>query len=118
MREYRVKYHRPYGTGWTGVPLRQIVEVCEPKPEARYLVFRTLQNVPESEPEPKGPGNFYRTIDFELMSHLQTILAYEMNGEPLPIEHGAPCGSGWRASSASKWSSKSAPLRSWRTTVT
>lgn len=46
--------------------------------------------MPESEPEPKGLGNFYGTIDFELMNHPQTILAYEMNGEPLPVEHGAP----------------------------
>ena len=44
-----------YVAEWTGVPLRQIVELCEPKPEARYLVFRTLQNVPESEPGPKAP---------------------------------------------------------------
>ncbi len=79
-----------YVAEWTGVPLRQIIELCDPKPEARYLVFHTLQNVPESEPEPKGPGNFYGTIDLELANHPQTILAYEMNGEPLPIEHGAP----------------------------
>ncbi len=79
-----------YVAEWTGVPLHQIIELCEPKPEARYLVFRTFQNVPESEPEPKGPGNFYGTIDFELMNHPQTILAYEMNGESLPVEHGAP----------------------------
>jgi methionine sulfoxide reductase catalytic subunit len=26
----------------------------------------------------------------ELVRHPQTILAYEMNGQPLPIEHGAP----------------------------
>ena len=26
----------------------------------------------------------------ELGRHPQTLLAYEMNGEPLPIEHGAP----------------------------
>ncbi len=30
------------------------------------------------------------TIDFELANHPQTILALEMNGEELPIEHGAP----------------------------
>ncbi|HET8846596.1 MAG TPA: molybdopterin-dependent oxidoreductase [Ktedonobacteraceae bacterium] len=26
----------------------------------------------------------------ELATHQQTILAYEMNGLPLPLEHGAP----------------------------
>ncbi len=33
---------------------------------------------------------FYEVIDMELAKHPQTILAYEMNGEPLPIPHGAP----------------------------
>lgn len=33
---------------------------------------------------------FYEVIDMELANHPQTILAYEMNGEPLPLEHGAP----------------------------
>ena len=79
-----------YVAEWGGVPVRQILELCGPKPEARYLVFHTMQNVEESEPEPKGPGYFYGTIDFELAYHPQTILALEMNGERLPVEHGAP----------------------------
>ena len=79
-----------YVAEWGGVPLRQILELCGPKPEARYLVFHTMQSVEESEPEPKGPGYFYGTIDFELAYHPQTILALEMNGERLPVEHGAP----------------------------
>jgi DMSO/TMAO reductase YedYZ molybdopterin-dependent catalytic subunit len=33
---------------------------------------------------------FYEVIDMELAKHPQTILAYEMNGKPLPIPHGAP----------------------------
>jgi methionine sulfoxide reductase catalytic subunit len=33
---------------------------------------------------------YYEVIDLELARHNQTILAYEMNGKPLPIEHGAP----------------------------
>ena len=28
--------------------------------------------------------------DFRLAHHPQTLLAYEMNGQPLPVEHGAP----------------------------
>ena len=36
------------------------------------------------------PGCLPDTLDFELAYHRQTILAYEMNGEPLPITHGAP----------------------------
>ncbi|MBV8694372.1 MAG: molybdopterin-dependent oxidoreductase, partial [Ktedonobacteraceae bacterium] len=33
---------------------------------------------------------FYEVIDMELAKHPQTILAYEMNGKPLPLAHGAP----------------------------
>ena len=80
----------PFPTEWGGVPLRQILELVGPKPQARYVVFHTMQNVEESEPEPKGPGYFYVTIDFELAYHPQTILALEMNGKRLPTEHGAP----------------------------
>lgn len=79
-----------YVAEWAGVPLRQIVELCRPRPEARYLVFRTMEDVGRSEPDPKGPGYYYGTIDMQLANHPQTILAYEMNGEPLPVEHGAP----------------------------
>jgi DMSO/TMAO reductase YedYZ molybdopterin-dependent catalytic subunit len=59
----------------------------------------------QSEPEPKGPGNFYGIIDFELINHPQTILAYEMNGEPLSVEHGARIRLRWKPSSASRCSS-------------
>jgi sulfoxide reductase catalytic subunit YedY len=38
----------------------------------------------------QGPGYFYGTIRLELAEDPQTILAYEMNGQPLPILHGAP----------------------------
>ncbi len=33
---------------------------------------------------------YYEVIDPELAKHPDTILAYEMNGRPLPLEHGAP----------------------------
>lgn len=40
---------------------------------------------------PAGPGaRYYESIDLEDAYHPQTILAYEMNGKPLPVEHGAP----------------------------
>ena len=33
---------------------------------------------------------YYEVIDMTLAKHPQTILAYAMNGETLPITHGAP----------------------------
>jgi DMSO/TMAO reductase YedYZ molybdopterin-dependent catalytic subunit len=38
-----------------------------------------------------GEGNnFYESIDLYDANHPQTILAYEMNDRPLPVDHGAP----------------------------
>src|ERR1019366_8724741 len=75
---------------WGGVSLHHIVELCEPRPSARYIVFYAFDNKSTSEPHAQGPGYFYGTIRLELAEDPQTILAYEMNGQPLPILHGAP----------------------------
>ena len=58
------------------------------RPIHRFLL--TFDNKATSEPHAQGPGYFYGTIRLELAEDPQTILAYEMNGQPLPIVHGAP----------------------------
>jgi DMSO/TMAO reductase YedYZ molybdopterin-dependent catalytic subunit len=75
---------------WGGVSLQHIVRLCQPLPSARYVVFYAFDNKSTSEPHAQGPGYFYGTIRLELAKDPQTILAYEMNGQPLPIDHGAP----------------------------
>ena len=35
-------------------------------------------------------GEYYVGLDMDSAAHPQTILAYEMNGKPLPLNHGAP----------------------------
>ena len=41
--------------------------------------------------DPSDPGSrYYESIDLEDAYHPQTILAYEMNGQALPVAHGAP----------------------------
>ena len=75
---------------WGGVSLHHIVGLCRPLPAARYIVFYAFDNKSTSEPHAQGPGYFYGTIRLELAEDPQTILAYEMNGQPLPILHGAP----------------------------
>ncbi len=72
---------------WGGVPLSALLERARPLPEARYLLFRTFDDKWEHEGE---HGYFYGTIDLELARRPQSILAYEMNGEPLPVPFGAP----------------------------
>ena len=78
---------------WGGVPVATMLDLCDPKDEAKYLVFTSYQHGRQSYPE--GPEYsqdrpFYEVIDMELARHPQTLLAYEMNGRPLPLEHGAP----------------------------
>ncbi|MBV9176739.1 MAG: molybdopterin-dependent oxidoreductase, partial [Nitrososphaeraceae archaeon] len=67
---------------WGGVSMRYIIEKCKPLQSARYVVFRSHQYTDGDE--------FYEVLDLEIVKHPQTILAYEMNGEPLDIGHGAP----------------------------
>ena len=67
---------------WRGVPMSYIMSLCKPLPQARYVVFYSYQY-------PDG-AQFYEAIYMELAKHHQTILAYEMNGEPLGVPHGAP----------------------------
>jgi methionine sulfoxide reductase catalytic subunit len=62
--------------------MNNIISVCQPLPQARYVVFYSYQY---SEGE-----QFYEAIYMELAKHHQTILAYEMNGEPLIVPHGSP----------------------------
>jgi methionine sulfoxide reductase catalytic subunit len=78
---------------WAGVPLTEIIKFCGAPPEAKYLVFTSYQHGKQSYPDTPPDYEdhpFYEVIDRELAEHPQTILAYEMNGQPLPIEHGAP----------------------------
>jgi sulfoxide reductase catalytic subunit YedY len=49
-----------------------------------------MQDTGRDEPSAQGSGQFYEIIDLSLADKPQTLLAYEMNGHPLPIKHGAP----------------------------
>lgn len=75
-----------YFAQWTGVPVSSILDLCRPQPNARFLVFHTLDEKWES----PGYGYYYEVIDLELAVQSQTILAFEMNGRPLSVPHGAP----------------------------
>lgn len=70
---------------WGGVRLSEILDRCRPLPEARYLVFRSF-----GKHEKSDAPCYYECIDLKIARHPQTILAYELNGETLPLQHGAP----------------------------
>lgn len=69
---------------WTGVQLARVLDLCAPRLNARYVVFHCL-DTQEADGTP-----YYESIDLIDAVHPQTILAYEMNGAPLPVPHGAP----------------------------
>jgi DMSO/TMAO reductase YedYZ molybdopterin-dependent catalytic subunit len=69
---------------WTGVPLSAVLDVVQPLPAARYAVFHC------ADPMDNAGRRYYESIDFEDAYHPQTLLAYELNGQPLPIKNGAP----------------------------
>ncbi|MGV1793702.1 molybdopterin-dependent oxidoreductase [Rhizobium sp. A37_96] len=68
---------------WGGVPMRDVLALVKPLPEARYAVFYSLADGAEG-------GRYYDVHKIENMRHELTILAYEMNGEPVSVLHGAP----------------------------
>ena len=72
---------------WTGVPLAQLLTTAGILPEARYVVFHCLDEMVRT---PDRSGFYYESLDLFDAYHPQTILAYAMNGRPLPLAHGAP----------------------------
>jgi methionine sulfoxide reductase catalytic subunit len=75
---------------WSGVPFRDVIEMVKPLPQARHICFLTMQDTGRDEPSAAGTGQFYEVMDLSLARYPQCLLAYEMNGRPLPIKHGAP----------------------------
>jgi DMSO/TMAO reductase YedYZ molybdopterin-dependent catalytic subunit len=72
---------------WTGVQLKTVLERAKLKPQARYIVFYCADDLGETGTE---EGKYYESVGLEDAFHPQSILAYDMNGGPLPIPHGAP----------------------------
>ena len=72
---------------WTGTPLRLVLAAAKPKAGARYVVFYCADNMAQ---EGDAARFYYESLDLLEAIHPQTLLAYELNGQALPIEHGAP----------------------------
>ena len=68
---------------WGGVSMQTIIDLVKPQPEAKWVVFYSLGDGPDG-------GLYYDAHPIEQMSYHLTMLAYDMNDEPLPFGHGAP----------------------------
>jgi len=62
---------------WTGVRLSYVLDLVGADPRARYVVFFPFDS-------------FWESIDMADALHPQTFLAYGMNGQRIPTDHGAP----------------------------
>jgi DMSO/TMAO reductase YedYZ molybdopterin-dependent catalytic subunit len=67
-----------YIAEWIGVPLSQILQAVEVHPQARYVVYFSID------------PDWWESIDMADALHPQTFLTYGMNGDELPVGNGGP----------------------------
>lgn len=63
---------------WIGVPLSHVLEVAGILPQAKYVVYFSIQDY------------WWDSIDMADALHPQTLVTYGMNGGKLPVGHGGP----------------------------
>ena len=94
---------------WIGVPLRHILEQAVPRSGAKHVLFEGSDYGKErSAPGVLAPTELHyaMSLPIEKALHPDTLLAYEMNGENLPPEHGFPVrllAPGWYGMASVKW---------------
>ena len=67
-----------YIAEWTGVPLSHLLDVVGTLPQARYVVYRSIQS------------DWWDSVDMADALHPQTLVTHGMNGGELPVEFGGP----------------------------
>jgi DMSO/TMAO reductase YedYZ molybdopterin-dependent catalytic subunit len=89
---------------WRGAPLRLVLERAGVKPEAHDVV---LEGADRGKPD-FAPAEvaYAKGIPIDKALHPETLIVYEMNGAPLPREHGGPVRvlvPGWYGTYHVKW---------------
>ncbi|MCC7371449.1 MAG: sulfite oxidase [Chloroflexi bacterium] len=109
----------PWGQGavsnseWTGVSLSTVLDLADIKPSAVDVM-----------PEGLDDGKIARPMPIDIARRPETILAYAMNGDPLPPDNGFPVRMvvpGWIGTNSIKWVGRvvvsSEPIKvKWNTT--
>jgi DMSO/TMAO reductase YedYZ molybdopterin-dependent catalytic subunit len=91
---------------WTGVPLGEVLRQAGVDPSARELVMRGADR---SADPARNPNRFERSVGLDEAQSTPVLLAYAMNGEALPQQHGFPVRAivpGWYAVNSVKWLSE------------
>ncbi len=72
---------------WTGTPLSRVLDEARPKANARFAVYHCYDQLAAGL---AGTVPYYESSDLIDAYHPQTILAYGLNNQTLPIANGAP----------------------------
>jgi DMSO/TMAO reductase YedYZ molybdopterin-dependent catalytic subunit len=72
---------------WTGTRLGPILDIARPKATARFVVYHCFDSMGGGL---SGPEVYYESSDLIDAYHPQTILAYGLNNQTLPVSNGAP----------------------------
>jgi hypothetical protein len=77
---------------WGGVRLRDFLEEFPPRIEnaSQFHLSEFVNSLPEYIAFETPDGQYYVGIERKVALHPQTLLAYELNGQPLTPDHGAP----------------------------
>src|SRR5882762_3464581 len=76
---------------WTGVPLRALLERAGLHEDACESVLEGAdQGFPADAPVPPGPISYARSLPRDKALQREVLIAYQMNGRDLPLEHGYP----------------------------
>jgi DMSO/TMAO reductase YedYZ molybdopterin-dependent catalytic subunit len=67
-----------YAAEWIGTPLVEVLNAVEILPQARYVVYFSIQ------------PDWWESIDMADALHPQTLVTYAMNGGDLPVAFGGP----------------------------
>jgi DMSO/TMAO reductase YedYZ molybdopterin-dependent catalytic subunit len=89
---------------WTGVPLVEVLDRAGVKPGAEHVLFRGIDSgTVDGRTE---PIHFERSLRLDDARGSDVLLAYAMNGAPLPVQHGYPLRvivPSWYAVASVKW---------------
>jgi DMSO/TMAO reductase YedYZ molybdopterin-dependent catalytic subunit len=89
---------------WTGVRLSDVLDLAGIKPGAQGVVFKAADRGAAN--HSGGASRFERSLTLDEVAESEALLAYGMNGAPLPVQHGYPLRvivPGWYGVAAVKW---------------
>ena len=103
----QIKGHGIMGNAeWAGVSLADVLNLAGVKSSAVEVMFEGSDHGPDEVVGDPVEVTYERSLPIVKATHPDTLLVYEMNGEPLPQAHGFPLRlmvSGWYGMNSVKW---------------